>query len=111
MRIAPATGAPLGDAAERSHEHRRWEAWTAQLCTGAFQGEWCQPFYMIPLERWNVERKVTSAVKGTMRKGASPHLPSPIGWMALGANAKVPDSLERELQLCTTYRWHVNIQV
>jgi hypothetical protein len=36
---------------------------TAQLYTGAFQGEWCQPFYMIPLERWNVERKVTSAVK------------------------------------------------
>jgi hypothetical protein len=38
-------------------------AWTAQLDTGAFQGERCQPFYMIPLERWNVERKVTSAVK------------------------------------------------
>jgi hypothetical protein len=69
--FARAKGAPLGDAAQRSHEHRRCEglstagvrAWTAQLYTGAFQGEWCQPFYMIPLERWNVERKVTSAVK------------------------------------------------
>jgi hypothetical protein len=57
---------------------------------------------MIPLERWNVERKVTSAVKGTMGKGASPHLPSPIGWMAHDDVSGVPDSLERELQLDTT---------
>jgi hypothetical protein len=54
---------------------------------------------MIPLERWNVERKVTSAVKGTMGKGASPHLPSPIGWMSRCSTSGVPDSLERELQL------------
>jgi hypothetical protein len=66
---------------------------------------------MIPLERWNVERKVTSAVKGTMGKGASPHLPSPIGWMAHDDVSGVPDSLERELQLDTTSRWHSNIQV
>ena len=47
-------------------EHRRCTG-PPQVGTGEFQGEWCQPFYMIPLERWNVERKVTSAVKGTSR--------------------------------------------
>jgi hypothetical protein len=57
---------------------------------------------MIPLERWNVERKVTSAVKGTTGKGASPRLPSPIGWMVPVDVSGVPDSLERKLQLDTT---------
>ena len=75
-----------------------------ELCEASNQST---AFYMIPLERWNVERKVTSAVKGTLGKGASPQLPSPIGWMALGDVSGVPDSLERKLQLCTTSCWHM----
>jgi hypothetical protein len=31
--------------------------------TRAFQGKRCQPFTMIPLERWNVERRETLQVK------------------------------------------------
>ena len=40
--------------------------------------------------------------KSTTRKGASPRVRTPIGWMARWKNAKVPDCLERELQLGTT---------
>jgi hypothetical protein len=34
-----------------------------QVCAGSSRRNGASHFYMIPLERWNVERKVTSAVK------------------------------------------------
>ena len=44
--------------------------------------------------------------KSTREKSVSLPLRTPIGWLALLENAKVPDSLERRLQLGTTSRWH-----
>ena len=49
--------------------------------------------------------------KSTTRKGDSPRLRSPIGWLARWTNAKVPDSLERKLQLDTTSLLAHDIQV
>ena len=84
---------------------------SAQLDHGVFQGERCQPFFMIPLERWNVERKVTSAVKVQRGKGDSPLVRSPIGWLAATTLAacqtvwNVSYSWTQPLAGTGTYRW------
>jgi hypothetical protein len=80
-------------------------SWTAHLSwTRVPGGKGASLFYMIPLERWNVERKSLPAVKEKYTCGSHPLLAHLRGRWITDKNCtfhRCPKCLERTLQLDT----------
>jgi hypothetical protein len=77
----------------------------------AFQEKRCQPLYMIPLERWNVERSGTSCGKSTKGRCVIVFLLTFNSLSGMECVQYVPVDvypLEREMNIVSSCRWTIS---